>query len=176
MEGTMKEINIINLDQNETTLLPHCYNIGFTHFSSLNYPHYALDGVISFAGSLIEFKEKILVDRNIPSLLLQDLLFILNEEEVTYTLHSEAVDFTTGKVTSGKMLTLSMEEFDFDIYAIYSISIGISKLNFDKFLKQLPTVFKMRIMEESEEQMILLLNMGDYDLKKSIAMLKQHCE
>lgn len=172
----MKEINIINLDQNETTLLPHCYNIGFTHFSSLNYPHYALDGVISFAGSLIEFKEKILVDRNIPSLLLQDLLFMLNEEGVTYTLHSEAVDFTTGKVTSGKMLTLSIEEFDFDIYAIYSISVGISKMNFDKFLKQLPVVFKMRIMEENEEQMILLLNMGDYDLKKSIAMLKQHCE
>lgn len=176
MEGTMKEINIINLDQNETTLLPNCYNIGFTHFSSLNYPHYALDGVISFAGSLIEFKEKILVDRNIPSLLLQDLLFMLNEEGVTYTLHSEAVDFTTGKVTSGKMLTLSIEEFDFDIYAIYSISVGISKMNFDKFLKQLPVVFKMRIMEENEEQMILLLNMGDYDLKKSIAMLKQHCE
>ena len=172
----MKEINIINLDQNETTLLPHCYNIGFTHFSSLNYPHYALDGVISFAGSLIEFKEKILVDRNIPSLLLQDLLFMLIEEGVTYTLHSEAVDFTTGKVTSGKMLTLSIEEFDFDIYAIYSISVGISKMNFDKFLKQLPAVFKMRIMEENEEQMILLLNMGDYDLKKSIAMLKQHCE
>lgn len=176
MEGIMKEINIINLDQDETTLLPHHYNIGFTHFSSLNYPYCALDGVISFAGSLIEFKEKILVDRSIPSLLLRDLLFILNEEQMKYILHSEAVDFTNKKEASKKMLTLPMEEFDFDIYAIYSVSIDITKYDLDNFLKVLPTVFKVRIIKEEREDLTLLLNMGDYDLKRSIDLLKHQCE
>lgn len=170
----MKEINIINLDNNDIRLLPEAYNIGFTQFSSLLYLHYDLDGIISFAGSYIEFNNRIIFEQSIPKTILDGIMRLCDNENYTYTLHSETADFSNKIKVNTKILTLPIEDFDYDIYAIYSINIMIDKLMLDEFVGKLPSIFKMCIISKDEENIELLLNISQ-DVKSSVASIKEFC-
>lgn len=172
----MKDINIIDLDLKEMTLSKTKYNIGYTQYSSLLYHQYLLDGYISFGGSLMEFNNRIILDKRIPATLLKDIMVFLNHEKIMYTLHSEAIDFSNYKTRNTKVMTLPLSDFKFDCFDIYAISLKVTKTDYEEIKKAISDRFTLRILNEKDNILDIYIHLWHHGIQRNIDVLKHQIE
>lgn len=171
----MKDINVIHLDLEEVKLLPTHYNIGFTHYSPTTHVLEHLDGMISFAGSLIEYKDETIINQWIPIPLLKQLLVLLTNEYIDYSLYSQTVAFSKTPCRHS-LMTLELNQFDFERYEIYCVSFNIEKQKSDFVFKQLENNFNLRILNETGDTYEVYLHLKTKDISNSVDMLKHYLE